>query len=89
MPASCALLDGFAIGARVALLRRHNANAKVSEYMLEHALCLAKLMVIKNLSNPSSLQRDEHHAHYRALYECPVYLLLTYLLTYNKGNLSI
>jgi len=26
MPASCALLGGFAIGARVALLRQHNAN---------------------------------------------------------------
>jgi len=27
-PPSCALLGGFAIGARVALLRQHNANAK-------------------------------------------------------------
>ena len=28
MPHSCALLGGFAIGARVALLWQHNANAK-------------------------------------------------------------
>jgi len=28
MPPSCALLGGFAIGARVALLWQHNANAK-------------------------------------------------------------
>jgi len=28
MPPSCALLDGFAIGARVALLWQHNANVK-------------------------------------------------------------
>jgi len=28
MPPSCALFGGFAIGARVALLRQHNANAK-------------------------------------------------------------
>ena len=28
MPSSCALLGGFAIGARVALLWHHNANAK-------------------------------------------------------------
>jgi len=28
MPASCALLGGFAIGVRVALLRQHNANAQ-------------------------------------------------------------
>jgi len=26
MPPSCALLDGFAIGARVALLWQHNVN---------------------------------------------------------------
>jgi len=26
MPPSCALLDGFAIGARVALIWQHNAN---------------------------------------------------------------
>jgi len=28
MPPSCALLGGFVIGARVALLWQHNANAK-------------------------------------------------------------
>jgi len=28
MPPSCAVLGGFAIGARVALLWQHNANAK-------------------------------------------------------------
>jgi len=28
MPPGCALLGGFAIGARVALLWQHNANAK-------------------------------------------------------------
>jgi len=28
MPPGCALLDGFAIGARVALLWQHSANAK-------------------------------------------------------------
>jgi len=40
-PANCALLGGFAIGARVALLWQHNANAKyVSEYMLVLALLL-------------------------------------------------
>jgi len=37
---SCTLLGGFAIGARVALLWQHNANANVSEYMLVLALCL-------------------------------------------------
>jgi len=26
MPPSCALLGGFAVGARVALLKQHNAN---------------------------------------------------------------
>jgi len=40
MHPSCALLGGFAIGARVALLWQHNANANVSEYVLVLALCL-------------------------------------------------
>jgi len=35
----CALLDGFAIGARVALLRQHNANVLVL------GLCLVKNVV--------------------------------------------
>ena len=37
-----ALLGGYAIGARVALLWQHNANGtrNVSEYMLVLALCL-------------------------------------------------
>ena len=41
MPPSCALLGGFAIGARVVLLWQHNANAKCWRvYMLVLALCL-------------------------------------------------
>ena len=39
-PLVCAVLGGFAIGARVTLLWQHNANANVSEYMLALALCL-------------------------------------------------
>ena len=39
MPPSCALLGGFAIGARVALLWQHSANAKCQR-VLVLALCL-------------------------------------------------
>jgi len=40
MPPSCALLGGFAIGARVALLWQHNANCsyKCEREMLASAL---------------------------------------------------
>jgi len=40
VPPSCALLDGFAIGARVALLWQHNANPnyKCEREMLASAL---------------------------------------------------
>ena len=37
MPPSCALLDGFAIGARVALLRQHYGNAWQSPAVIRHA----------------------------------------------------
>ena len=46
MSPSCALLGRFAIGAWVALLWEHNANANVSEYMLVVALYL----VVSSLS---------------------------------------
>ena len=39
MPPSCALLGGFVIGARVALLWQHSANAKCQR-VLVLALCL-------------------------------------------------
>ena len=39
MSPSCALLGGFAIGARVALLWQHNTNAK-RQRVLVLALCL-------------------------------------------------
>ena len=43
MPPSCALLVGFAIGARVALLWQHDARTRnVSEYMLVLVLCLVR-----------------------------------------------
>ena len=41
VPSSCALLGGFAIGARVALLWQHSANAKCQR-LLVLALCLVK-----------------------------------------------
>ena len=37
MPPSCALLGGFAIGARVALLRQHYGNAWQSPAVIRHA----------------------------------------------------
>ena len=40
---SCALLDGFAIGARVALLWQHSANTKCQR-VLVLALCLVRLV---------------------------------------------
>jgi len=40
MPPSCALLGGFTIGARIALLAYDNITRNVSEYMLVLALCL-------------------------------------------------
>jgi len=40
MPPSCALLCGFAIGERVALLCNITRTRNVSEYMLVLALCL-------------------------------------------------
>jgi len=40
MPPSCALLGGFAIGARVALLSNITRTRNASEYMLVLALCL-------------------------------------------------
>jgi len=39
----CALLGGFAIGARVALLWQHSANAKCQR-VLVLALCLVPLL---------------------------------------------
>ena len=47
MPPSCALLGGLAIGARVALLWQHKANAKC--YMLVLALCLVCYTVLRSL----------------------------------------
>jgi len=52
MPPICALLDGFAIGARVALLWQHNANPlqvrtrNVSECSVL-ALCLVRFFADK------------------------------------------
>jgi len=37
MPASCALLGGFAIGARIALLRQHYGNAWQSPAVIRQA----------------------------------------------------
>jgi len=45
MPPSCALLGGFAIGAQLALLWQHNANAKCQRvYMLVLTLCLVSFI---------------------------------------------
>jgi len=42
MPPSCALLGGFAIGARLVLLWRNITRTRnVSEYMFVLALCLS------------------------------------------------
>ena len=45
MPPSCALLGGFVIGARVALLWQHSANAKCQR-VLVLALCRVILVFI-------------------------------------------
>jgi len=46
MPLSCALLGGFAIGARVALLGQHNANAKYQR-VLVLALCQVSAVIFR------------------------------------------
>jgi len=43
VPTSCALLGGFAIGARVSLLRQHRANAK-RQRVLVLAVCLVRFI---------------------------------------------
>ena len=45
MPSSCALLGGFAIGARVSLLRQHSPNA-TCQRVLVLALCLVVFLVL-------------------------------------------
>jgi len=68
MPTSCALLGGFAIGARVALLWQHNANVGVAEKCSEfvcsnvatdspHAIQLTRLFYWFNVVNVFSNSR--------------------------------
>jgi len=45
MPSGCALLGGFAIGARVSLLRQHSPNAKCQRALLL-ALCLVLCVAV-------------------------------------------
>ena len=51
MPPTCVLLGGFAIGARVALLWQHSANAR--QRVLVLALCLVNIDVI--LTSPHNV----------------------------------
>jgi len=62
MPPSCALSGGFAIGARVALLWQHNANATMLASMLVLALFLFPLassfyIFVKNLQRKIKYSR--------------------------------
>jgi len=58
MPPSCALMGGFAIGARVALLTccgNITRARNVSEYMLVLALCLVAYSPLACVNIPSML----------------------------------
>ena len=59
MPPSCALLGGFAIGARVALLWQHNANAKcqrVPACTRSMPSCVCVLSQLVGVQRPFSAQ---------------------------------
>ena len=53
MPPSCALLGGFAIGARVALLRQHYGNAWQSPAVIRQAHCTPHACRTRTLRMPA------------------------------------
>jgi len=61
MPPSCALLGGFAIGARVALLWQHTRTLNVSEYMLVLDVCLVLLYWLFGLVSAVNVFNYRYH----------------------------
>ena len=53
MPRSCALLGGFAIGARVALLWQHYGNAWQSQAVIRQAHCTPHACRTRTLRMPA------------------------------------
>jgi len=62
---SCALLGGFAIGARVSLLWQHSANA-ICQRVLAFALCLVLLKFMPTFDSKTPKCRHMLRATFRA-----------------------
>jgi len=69
MPHSCALLGGFAIGARIALLWQHNANAKCQRvHACTRSMPIVAIAIeLRTVSQHDAMHFDGDLKHYKSI----------------------
>jgi len=88
MPPSCALLGGFAIGARVALLWQHNANRSYKLAFVSDIFVLKMAVKLQPTNKLASTSRYDNIVRMRNVSKCSVLALCLVVLSEQNFSLT-